>query len=769
MAFARPLLRALLGRVQDLASRRIGRRPARLIRVLILAVWRAPSILLSSLDWLIARPVALLAGVRAIDLVGPRFSRVVRYAILALWVGGAALAAIRFSGNPALIALAAGLLTSLGIVRRWMWIERDRKAFLVERGRGAHLRVGFQENLRNEAIAALAGFFALVLMALHELDAAHDAFDLAGAAAGGGEITLRSWLSFFAAEVVKPALFADWSDAWRAAPGSPIRPSSGPGAMLVFLLRAAIDFILLILLVQSVDMAVRLRRQKAQFRAGELSALDPLSERPVFRTLALHNPHTRLRRLSDAVSNFPTPASSYDESRLAEIVAGEEPALRALVSTEGEGTAPRTFPAAPAERDERARGAAMLALACRYPASPRLARLLAAISSQTKAAETHRIRALALLAESNSEAAEQPLLQAALDDEVEPSFRVEAVRDLGWLRRRGAAGGLSRLLAEANADPMLRIHAGLAIVKAGQHTEQTIDALKRLLAISQMRTDNGAILSSAYALALASMSVGGSAEAVQGEGLALRAMKTAAGDLDKMISIPAVAFLMGAPENETGAESNERPQRQVSLAAFELGAFAVTFEEYDSFCEATGMEQAAAVRWGRGRRPVINASFEDAESYCEWLSRWTGERFRLPSEAEWEDACRAGTTTPFSFGETISTEEANYDGSVAYGNGPTGACRQRAIQVGSFRANAFGLFDMHGNVWEWCADAWRETYNGAPIDGAACIAGESERVLRGGAWNSPPVRLRSAARSKRDLAQRTNDIGFRVARSAPPG
>jgi formylglycine-generating enzyme required for sulfatase activity len=516
-------------------------------------------------------------------------------------------------------------------------------------------------------------------------------------------------------------------------------------------------------------MAVRLRRQKAQFRAGELSVLDPLSERPVFRALALHNPHTRLRRLSDAVSNFPTPRSNYDEIRLAEIVAGGEPALRALVSTESEGTAPRAFPAAPAERDERARSAAMLALACRYPASPRLARLLAAISSQTRAAETRRMRALTLLAESNSEAAEQPLLQAALDDEAEPSLRVEAVRDLGWLRRRGAAGGLSRLLAEANADPMLRIHAGLAIVKAGRHTEDTIDALKRLLAISQMRTDNGAILSSAYALALASLSAGGRADAIQVEGLAARAVKTAAGDLDKMSSIPAGAFLMGAPENEAGAELSERPQRQVSLAAFELGVFTVTFEEYDSFCEATGMEQAAAVRWGRGRRPVINASFEDAESYCEWLSRWTGERFRLPSEAEWEYACRAGAKTPFNFGETISTEESNYDGAIAYGNGPRGVCRQRAMQVGSFRANAFGLFDMHGNVWEWCADAWRENYDGAPVDGAAYIAGESERVLRGGAWNSPPDRLRSAARSKGDPARRTNDIGFRVAKSAPPG
>ena len=149
----------------------------------------------------------------------------------------------------------------------------------------------------------------------------------------------------------------------------------------------------------------------------------------------------------------------------------------------------------------------------------------------------------------------------------------------------------------------------------------------------------------------------------------------------------------------------------------------MTFEEYDEFAAATGRGLSGDEGWGRGHRPVINVSWDDAQAYVAWLSQRTGKPYRLPSEAEWEYACRAGTTTPFYFGPTISTDQANYHGNYTYGSGQEGVYRKQTVPVGSFPANAFGLHDMHGNVWEWCADVWHDSYEGAPVDGSAWVEG----------------------------------------------
>ena len=174
------------------------------------------------------------------------------------------------------------------------------------------------------------------------------------------------------------------------------------------------------------------------------------------------------------------------------------------------------------------------------------------------------------------------------------------------------------------------------------------------------------------------------------------------------------------------------------------------------------------------KRPVINVSWEDAQTYLAWLNARLGlleraDAYRLPSEAEWEYACRAGTTTPFSFGETISPDQANYDGNHLYGAGKKGVYREKTMPVGSFPANGFGLHEMHGNVWEWCADAWNENNAGAPDDGSAWLTGAaSARVVRGGSWLNYPRYLRSAFRLGRPATSRNDRIGFRVARTLSP-
>jgi len=187
----------------------------------------------------------------------------------------------------------------------------------------------------------------------------------------------------------------------------------------------------------------------------------------------------------------------------------------------------------------------------------------------------------------------------------------------------------------------------------------------------------------------------------------------------------------------------------------------------DGGCNGAGPEGAGGDNgWGRGNRPVIEVDWNDAQAYVAWLSRKTGERYRLLSEAEWEYVARAGTSTPFYFGNTITPDQANYDGNYTYDGGPKGTYHEKTMPVGSYPRNAFGLYDLHGNVWEWTEDCYQDSYSGAPTDGSArSVSNCSLRVLRGGSWLYNPQLLRSALRVRGDPSSRTDGIGFRVART----
>ncbi len=202
----------------------------------------------------------------------------------------------------------------------------------------------------------------------------------------------------------------------------------------------------------------------------------------------------------------------------------------------------------------------------------------------------------------------------------------------------------------------------------------------------------------------------------------------------EMVRIKPGTFLMGCPMGEAG-DDDERPQHEVRIAGnFAIGKYAVTFDEYDAFAKATQRDLPSDEGWGRGRRPVINVSWEDAVAYAQWLSEMTGKLYRLPAEAEWEYAARAGTKTPYSTGNCIDTAKANYDGNYDWGDCPkTGLYREQTVEVGSLPANPWGLHEVHGNVYEWVQDCWNDSYQGAPADGSAWEAGDcARRVLRGG-------------------------------------
>jgi len=236
----------------------------------------------------------------------------------------------------------------------------------------------------------------------------------------------------------------------------------------------------------------------------------------------------------------------------------------------------------------------------------------------------------------------------------------------------------------------------------------------------------------------------------------------------EMMIIPAGSFIMGSPADERGRRPSEGPQHRVEIRRpFAMSRDLITFDEWDACAEDGGCQHYFPFdqHWGGGSRPVINVSWNDVQDYVAWLSSKTGRNYRLPTEAEWEYAARAGTTTPYYSGYELNTDEANYDGVDYPRDGSPGIYRQMTTPVGSFPPNGFGLTDMEGNVWEWTEDCWNPDYRDAPTDGSARKSGDCDRrVVRAGVFNNTPAYLRSAFRFWEVGELRSAFIGFRVVR-----
>ena len=241
-----------------------------------------------------------------------------------------------------------------------------------------------------------------------------------------------------------------------------------------------------------------------------------------------------------------------------------------------------------------------------------------------------------------------------------------------------------------------------------------------------------------------------------------------------MILVNGGKFQMGSPETEEDRSSDESPQHPVTVKTFFLGRYPVTQEQWQIVAETydkVNLElNPKPSKFEGAMTPVEQVSWLEAQEYCDRLAQKTKRPYRLPTEAEWEYACRAGTETPFYFGKTISTELVNYNGNATYGNGVKGEYRAETTPVDHFDiANAWGLCDMHGNVYEWCQDHWHSDYNGAPEDGSAWLTDnpDANRVWRGGSWFYNPWYCRSAYRYDINPDVRNFNLGFRVSCSAP--
>ena len=232
-----------------------------------------------------------------------------------------------------------------------------------------------------------------------------------------------------------------------------------------------------------------------------------------------------------------------------------------------------------------------------------------------------------------------------------------------------------------------------------------------------------------------------------------------------MVEISAGSFMMGSSVSESGSSEDEVPRHKVQIKRFALSRDEVTFHEYGAFVRATGHRLPDAHSWGYGRQPVIDVSWQDATAYAEWLSQNTGQRYRLPSEAEWEYAARAGTKTACWWGEDIREDGTVWANCSVCGSKWDG---KQTSPVGAFRANPFGLYDTAGNVSEWVQDCYQDSYEAAPTDGSAVLSGHcAEHVIRGGSWLDGRGRLRSANRFRFSSVSRSNDVGFRLAKDLP--
>jgi formylglycine-generating enzyme required for sulfatase activity len=245
----------------------------------------------------------------------------------------------------------------------------------------------------------------------------------------------------------------------------------------------------------------------------------------------------------------------------------------------------------------------------------------------------------------------------------------------------------------------------------------------------------------------------------------------------RMMLIPAGTFLMGSPEDELERSDYEGPQHEVMLSQFFMAQYPVTQAQWRVVAALPQVNRelkSDPSRFKGDLRPVEQVSWLDVVEFCDRITLFTNRQYRLPTEAEWEYACRAGTTTPFHFGETITSDLANYRGNDetygAYGPGILGEYREETTPVDHFEgANSFGLYDMHGNVWEWCQDHWHDNYEGARTDGSAWLLSDESksRVVRGGSWNLIPWYCRSAFRSFYAPDYIIYYLGFRVVCSAP--
>ena len=365
-------------------------------------------------------------------------------------------------------------------------------------------------------------------------------------------------------------------------------------------------------------------------------------------------------------------------------------------------------------------------------------------------------------AREKAEAAKLAAAKAAAEKEAAAAAAAARKAELARLEEEKAAtAAAQRKTAEAKALEEKRAAAAAALALAEKHAAEAAERDRVMRAAEERAAADKAAAESAERARLAKLEEEKAAATRPG-----RVFRDCTG-CPEMVILPLGSFTMGSAAAEAGRAPTEGPQHRVAIThQIAVGKFEVTFDEWDLCVREGGCkENPGNSGWGKGKRPVINVSWNDAKQYAKWLADKTGKGYRLLSEAEWEFAARGGSAGAFSFGASISADQANYDAAFAYAGGATGTRLGKTATVGSYKPNAYGLYDMHGNVAEWIEDCLNDTYAGAPNDGSAWTSGNcGQRLVRGGSWESNPSALRSASRAYFIPFVRLNSVGLRVAR-----
>ena len=719
------------------------------LRAILHAVWRLPSLALNLLDYVLACIIAPLAGVT-------QKSTVLRYAWGAIVILGIPASGLLAPPPFGLYAVVVGMLAIIAIARRWSWIEAngERAQFEVLIWRGEREQVQRDQDLRDEALVGLICLLLLIPLALQQVQAATCANDACafrfgnrGTLPAGAFSQFMAWLGFFGAELAKAVPFVDWSEVFNVANEFPIKPRTALGAQVIFGMRATLDLLLLGAIVQALQITGRQRVQQAAHRAGLLPVLPPIIEAQELRSAG--------NGIEDALGLPPAEQPSiaafqaYDRGRLRQIVSGDSTAFDPVMR--------KAAAAVLARQHWSPDNNQWLADRAKSDRDPTMRSWLLTLAS-----------GLAPDADPARREAERERLKALLADvEQAVPMQAAAARALGRMGHDDATANLllERLNDRDTTDTSIRAAATVALAKLGiaDAMGPTHELAGTFHGASTVE-ERMAAMATAFACARQTPSPSADritdlfdprlrehvlrAARIQPEPMDIAAARDRepGAHLDQLVRIAPgegpfpVTFRMGSPDDDDTASGDEKPATPITMKLhFALGRYAVTRQEYQAFCRVTdraweGYDQNDE----RGRYPATGVTWRDAIAYCSWLERITGEAYRLPTEAEWEYACRAGTKTRYSFG----------DDDKDLGDYAWFTERNSTHPVGEKKPNPWGLYDMHGNVWEWCTDPWHDNYNGHPGDGSVWLPDGDfrARVLRGGSWVDDPLELRSANR-----------------------
>lgn len=713
------------------------------------------SILWSVVDWLLVNVFANFLGMKIAE---PKI-RYMAFFLVCVFL----LTASQITPTPwSFVSIGLLVVCLIGLLRRWSWVEHDRDAFVLERG-AEHservFRIGFENDLRDEALIAIAIIMLVLPFCFSTLQEWSCSSSIYGCAylfdadtEQGTFAVILKWIGFFGAELLKTLPFVDWSEVFNVANGSPIEVRSPLGAQFLFWVRASLDLLFLATVFQVFQLGVRNREQLEAFKAGRIPVLEPFTER-----LELKLANERHRRFfgvatsqSEAVTKFPT----YDKKRLTEIVANLEGRWDYSLRTFAAAVLQQQYPdqdtgkffndlLSGRSQIEAEMKAELEFVASAIPAASNDIRVLRAqdcfdVIQQTPFENIdHKNAIISIIGMSKNDPSTELLERIVNDSYLPHPTRASCFAAMSENMRACDNRVLRDLIRDGFQDRSYRNpHSYISLGRAGRFSPEKLRDLDFL----------PLELRDALALGSRLMPV---QEASQPIGDAL----------NPLVSIPpnhdgsSLSFFMGATPGDTLAYQAEHPRHLVTLPGrFCIGRTAVTRGLYELFRSETLM---GGWTLPASDLPAIGVSWFDAVDFCRWLTIVSGVFLRLPTEEEWEFACRSGADMPYPWGNDWEPRFGNCNDGEAGGICP----------VDSYPPNGYGLFGMNGNTYEWCLDPWHPDYAEKPdLVGKPWISdGDYEhRVVRGGSWDYGPQDSRSSYRYRTFPSNQTDIMGLRV-------